>query len=683
MSTTNNKGFAYVYPSEEPAKKMLTQSQALTLPPVYNTNSTNGVGDTVVSGQPAITSIGRPLVSQVGVAQKTFDAVDGGFYNYMPTQPLPKTQPNPGFTTPLTQPTNTQPKKYVPPQFESGEVGPDYNRLKELVSTYKQNQIFPTSTNPILSKIQKQMIQAQQNPNQNYFQKAQAQAMAFNKGGSTMEQQMSLFDEGGMKDDGLSRDPISGNEIPPGSTAKEVRDDIPAQLSEGEYVVPADVVQYYGVKFFEDLRAEAKRGLAEMERTGRIGGEPVEVDMTMIAFGKPEDKKKAQGGVIKANEGVLATANQVNQSATYNPYDDAVLGMGPSSALGQVSTGQPEATGKNNIQKIMYYHGQTGEAKEVTFIDGVVTPIEDTKFTQPPWSINKPSPMQKEEREDKSSNQQPPKIDSWGMNPEVYNFGSWDRDRFIKEAESQLKISMGERLISGMATMVNPLVGAVVTGMATGDGFAKTKVMINALNKAGDEETADILEDMYSKAKDNLPGLQGWIMNTEIAEKGINASATLISDQISKMNPSFANFASSNSLNLSSSSSNISSNNISSSNIDSSGISLPYAMTMQPTSSGTEFGEGVGSNTVLATPDSENVQNFGGRDVDVDATLANFGMGNNATNTTDDVSETDSAPTKDEDEENLSKAYGGGEASKKFAMKKGGLATKRKRRNKK
>ena len=24
MSTTNNKGFAYVYPSEEPAKKMLT-----------------------------------------------------------------------------------------------------------------------------------------------------------------------------------------------------------------------------------------------------------------------------------------------------------------------------------------------------------------------------------------------------------------------------------------------------------------------------------------------------------------------------------------------------------------------------------------------------------------------------------------------------------------------------------
>ena len=30
-----------------------------------------------------------------------------------------------------------------------------------------------------------------------------------------MEQQMSLFEEGGMKDDGLDRDPVSGNEIPP------------------------------------------------------------------------------------------------------------------------------------------------------------------------------------------------------------------------------------------------------------------------------------------------------------------------------------------------------------------------------------------------------------------------------------------------------------------------------------
>ena len=46
-----------------------------------------------------------------------------------------------------------------------------------------------------------------------------------------------------MKDDGMNRDPVSGNDVPPGSLASEVRDDIPAQLSEGEYI--QDVVQFW------------------------------------------------------------------------------------------------------------------------------------------------------------------------------------------------------------------------------------------------------------------------------------------------------------------------------------------------------------------------------------------------------------------------------------------------------
>ena len=71
-------------------------------------------------------------------------------------------------------------------------------------------------------------------------------------------------------------DPVSGNEVPPGAMPEEVRDDIPAQLSEGEYVVPADVLQYYGIKFFEDLRSNAKKDLATLESSGRMGGEPIE-----------------------------------------------------------------------------------------------------------------------------------------------------------------------------------------------------------------------------------------------------------------------------------------------------------------------------------------------------------------------------------------------------------------------
>ena len=100
-------------------------------------------------------------------------------------------------------------------------------------------------------------------------------AAGMSEGGS-MARQMKMFEEGGIADDGMSRDPISGNEIPSGSLAEEVRDDIPAQLSEGEYVVPADVVRYFGVRVFEDMRMEAKMGLQKMEQDGRIGGEPID-----------------------------------------------------------------------------------------------------------------------------------------------------------------------------------------------------------------------------------------------------------------------------------------------------------------------------------------------------------------------------------------------------------------------
>ena len=91
--------------------------------------------------------------------------------------------------------------------------------------------------------------------------------------------EMAFMQEGGvLKDDGTKKDPVSGNEVPSGSMAKEVRDDIPAQLSEGEYVVPADVVRYHGVQAFEDLRDQAKQGFGAMEKDGRIGGQPVEDD---------------------------------------------------------------------------------------------------------------------------------------------------------------------------------------------------------------------------------------------------------------------------------------------------------------------------------------------------------------------------------------------------------------------
>lgn len=100
----------------------------------------------------------------------------------------------------------------------------------------------------------------------------------YSKGGE-VTQMDKMMEEGGLATDGMDIDPISGNDIPVGSNAVDVRDDVDAKLSEGEYVVPADVVKYFGVSYFEKLRNKAKEGLEEMEEDGRVGGDPVEEDM--------------------------------------------------------------------------------------------------------------------------------------------------------------------------------------------------------------------------------------------------------------------------------------------------------------------------------------------------------------------------------------------------------------------
>lgn len=68
----------------------------------------------------------------------------------------------------------------------------------------------------------------------------------------------------------VGTDPVSGNEIPLGSEAENVRDDIPAMLSEGEYVLPADVVKWHGLKHITDMMMEAKAGLMSLQAMGQI-----------------------------------------------------------------------------------------------------------------------------------------------------------------------------------------------------------------------------------------------------------------------------------------------------------------------------------------------------------------------------------------------------------------------------
>jgi hypothetical protein len=80
-----------------------------------------------------------------------------------------------------------------------------------------------------------------------------------------------MLAEGGVMQEGGTVDPESGNEVPSGALQEEVRDDIPAQLSEGEFIFPADVVRFIGLEKLMRLRQAAKKGLGQMEEMGQMG----------------------------------------------------------------------------------------------------------------------------------------------------------------------------------------------------------------------------------------------------------------------------------------------------------------------------------------------------------------------------------------------------------------------------
>lgn len=98
-----------------------------------------------------------------------------------------------------------------------------------------------------------------------------------------------LFAEGGMMDDGKDVDPVSGNDVPLGSLAEEVRDDVDAKLSPGEFVFPADVVRFIGLERLMQMRDQAKKGLMRMNDIGQMGNAEQVGEKANSAYDEEDD----------------------------------------------------------------------------------------------------------------------------------------------------------------------------------------------------------------------------------------------------------------------------------------------------------------------------------------------------------------------------------------------------------
>ena len=214
------------------------------------------------------------------------------------------------------------------------------------------------------------------------------------------------FNEGGLLDEGGSVDPVSGNDVPVGSTKQEVRDDIPAQLSEGEFVLPADVVRYIGLENLMELRNKAKQGLQQMEAMGQMGNSEeatmddtaemdVDIDALIDEFdpNDPETLNFAEGGMPTYQ--YQPQQNIYSPNANYNPYtgmtgqpQQFTTGYMPQTTYqappvygansGRFTSGQP--MGGGTVEQRQYV-GPNGEMRTFTFIDGKPTEEIPAGFT--------------------------------------------------------------------------------------------------------------------------------------------------------------------------------------------------------------------------------------------------------------------------------------------------------------
>lgn len=124
---------------------------------------------------------------------------------------------------------------------------------------------------------------------------------------------MMEYEQGGLNQEGGSIDPVSGNDVPPGALQEEVRDDIDARLSEGEFVFPADVVRYIGLEKLMMMRQAAKSGLGKMEDMGQMGNAtevPAQPEPSPTYYDIPDDMDLPEATVVQLE---MAEGGNVNR----------------------------------------------------------------------------------------------------------------------------------------------------------------------------------------------------------------------------------------------------------------------------------------------------------------------------------------------------------------------------------
>jgi hypothetical protein len=366
-------------------------------------------------------------------------------------------------------------------------------------------------------------------------------------------------------------DPVSGNDVPPGSLPEEVRDDIPAQLSEGEYVVPADVLRFYGMKFFEDLRKEAKIELARMDAEGRIGGEPMgemqegdltpeemaEIDSMMMAVGgyatqqptqstQPDPYQQQQmmyrqGAPVAMGNAGYAQGGDVRG---YAPGGDVV----PMPNVPEPTTPLPTGTQAQldfsqfgagfsfspNAQQNLQQLGQPTQAQPTFTPVTLYAPdgTEVTANTQEEYNkyismgYTTTPPVQQNDNDDG-----PPPTDTEPKDPTSWADGLdfTDPEALEQSLKDMISLSKGEKAATSGAVALLGGIGAVGAGAYRATGIARANAVVNMIEGVYPDLAARMRGEIKKEVDDslflkNLP--DDWINGSKITQQLIDRFGT-------------------------------------------------------------------------------------------------------------------------------------------------------------
>ena len=273
------------------------------------------------------------------------------------------------------------------------------------------------------------------------------------------KQTQQAFALGGLKDEGGEIDEASGNRVPIGGTKEGVRDDIPANVSEGEFIFPADVVRYHGLDKMMALRQEAKMGLKQMESMGQMGNSeeatmpddlPFEMADLIVVGGQGEPMEFAEGGFVPQMQTLqtapVPTMGGGTSTGTQTPivYDDFM---------------------KTPVVTMQEYRNAAGESIIITSVNGkATTAVPDGYTLYTPPSNTAPSTTQAAIQTVNRRSYRPTTGDNEGPEPQpdqpAPDYGSMDdNDYFNAMAEQN---SFGAKAGNAAAMAISLMLGGPV-----------------------------------------------------------------------------------------------------------------------------------------------------------------------------------------------------------------------------